>query len=139
MAEASNSLDTGSRFDKYNLNPDTRPSQKNPWWVNIMMHIWIISMLPSMIVSRSFFSILILMYFVYLGNQVQKNKIILNEISKTAIIIMIAFNIYSDIKSVKIIINWLTTFFSWVIFLIRFNLEKKYQYFMIHTRKEIYF
>jgi hypothetical protein len=87
---------------------ETKPIAKNPWWVKIIPHYFIVSYICYQIVNpQSIINIIGIIAWIYIGGAIRKNEIIPSVKIIILFVFLIAFNLprfWMDIKSIYLLL-----------------------------------
>ena len=120
--------------------------QKNHWLYKLCIHIIILCLLFNMVVrpDLSMFGILVIFVWIYIGNDIQKDKIVIDGVSTMMVIFFAGLYLYESYQNIIILmqmnvydvfpwINKITTWFSGIPWTFFYTFENNCSLYILKT------
>jgi len=82
-------------------NLETKTVAKNPWWVKIIPHYIILSLVIEQILYHSIWNLLFILAWIFIGISIQRNKTVLVSMHRLLLILFVIINTPDLVKHTR--------------------------------------
>ena len=78
---------------------------KNPWWVKVIPHVVIISQLLNLLIDKNWFSLIMILAWIWYGNKVQKDKFVETKVLRFVLLFLAIVSIPNIVSKLPTILQ----------------------------------